>query len=86
MLTTYMQHDHITATYRAGAASYTVAAIARELVEIFRADITGPQAIAAAAELDGKGVYAWQVRNSYPACALTYDLVTAAVKAAGVNL
>ena len=28
MLTTYMQHDHITAAYRAGMASYPVAAIA----------------------------------------------------------
>ncbi len=86
MLTTYMQNHHITEAYKAGAVGWYVAALARELVRVYGADITGPQAISAATELEGKGVYTFQIRHSYSAGALTYDLVTAAAKAAGVNL
>lgn len=82
MLTTYMQHDHITAAYRAGTASYPVAAIARELVDYYRADITGPQAIAAATDLDRHFLTASQVRRGVRAGGVTHDFVTAAVTAA----
>ena len=79
---TFTQHNHITEAYKAGEASYAIAEIARELVTIYSADITGPQAIAAATELERAGVYTWQIRHSYPAGGPTYDLVTAAVNGA----
>ncbi len=82
MLSTYMQHHHITGAYKAGVTSYAVAAIARELVAFYRADITGPQAIAAAIDLNEQGIIATQVRRNVRAGGITYDLVTAAVNAA----
>ena len=58
---TFAQHNHITEAFRAGTATYAVADIARELVELYRADITGEQAIAAAIELDAQGITGPQV-------------------------
>lgn len=79
---TFAQNNHITEAYKAGTAGWYVAALARELVTIYGADITGPEAIAAAVELDRQGVYTFQIRHGYRAGALTYDLVTAAVNGA----
>ena len=58
---TFAQHNHITEAFRAGTATYAVADIARELVALYNAGITGPQAIAAAVELDALGITGPQV-------------------------
>lgn len=76
---TFAQHNHITEAYKTGAASYYVAALARELVAIYGADITGRQAIAAATDLSELGfITPQQIRNSHR----THELVTAAVNGA----
>lgn len=75
---TFAQHNHITEAYRTGTASYAVADIARELVAIYGADITGPQAITAARDLLQHGVIPQQIRHS----ARIHQLVTAAVNGA----
>ncbi|MCT7373378.1 DUF7185 family protein [Mycolicibacterium llatzerense] len=84
MLDTAMAHHFITETFRSGIASYSAAAIARELVDFYRADITGETALAAAVELDAHGITATQVRRNVRAGGVTYDFVAAAVKAVRV--